>query len=751
MSIELHQSCLAPNFQLNDYLIKTTLGHGGFGITYLAEDTHLQIQVAIKEYFPNELAVRAANNKVQPKSQQDEATYQWGLKRFIDEARILARFNHPNIVRVLRFFEANDTAYFVMEYAAGRSLAEALQESGTAAEDELRVLLPPLLDGLAEVHAAGFLHRDIKPGNIYLRDRDNSPLLLDFGAARYELGSHSRSITGVITPGYAPFEQYQMSPKQQGAWTDIYALGAVLYRAISGHIPVGALMRDEVDPLEPAVKFGKNTYSKNLLQGIDWALQIREGHRPQTVANWKEILLYDGNSEHTNNIQKKIADEQPQRKFRQTYLFGALLFIVILLGVLIYIFYPVKILKTKEIPSQEIIIPPLVSQDTPPPPVFRSDRARIHEARGDPDYTNNPSPETASTWMYLTEDFTRCEIYYFSGNNLAERVTERSEPPVRDLACLRKALTLEPYNPQLLIKLDELKYSMQQIIEDALENQDINMASQSITVLRKIDPNSDLLPTFEARLAELQHMEQLLRLAQRDAEAIGRQIWQNESSGKISGLTIWNSKEHFASMGIGHFIWYPAGKEGPFTETFPRLLAFIKERGGYIPSWLSPETDCPWSSKPEFEENLHSSKMLDLRRLMQDTIPVQVQFMIYRLYQALPRILANLNLESDRTRIRQQFFRVATTPNGIYALLDYVHFKGEGTSVTERYNGHGWGLLQVLENMSLNASENAVQDFILAAKYVLNRRIENSPSSRNEGRWKNGWWNRLGTYERGVL
>jgi serine/threonine protein kinase len=220
------------------------------------------------------------------------------LERFIQEARTLALFNHPNIVRVRRFFRAHNTAYIVMDYEEGRCLADVLKEGETAEESELMHLLPPLLAGLDTVHQAGYLHRDIKPGNIYLRFRDNSPVLIDFGAARYDVGSRSRSVTSLVTPGYAPFEQYR-SQGNQGPWTDIYALGAVLYRTIGGKKPVDATERIEAivekkaDPLKPAVEVGRDRYSKRLLEAIDWALQARESKRPQNVSELEKAILLD--------------------------------------------------------------------------------------------------------------------------------------------------------------------------------------------------------------------------------------------------------------------------------------------------------------------------------------------------------------------------------------------------------------------------------------------------------------------------
>src|SRR3954447_3589615 len=209
MMQEDHDRFALPNgYRLNEYCIRQVLGQGGFGITYLAHDERLDRDVAIKEFMPSDLAVRQAGSTVMPRSTAVRQDYKGGLERFLKEARTLARFSHPNIVRVLSLIEANGTAYIVMCYEAGESLGDRLKgRGGPLPAAELLRIAEPLLDGLAAVHRAGFLHRDIKPSNIFLR-ADGDPVLLDFGTARQLIGSMSRSIVSILTPGYAPIEQY---------------------------------------------------------------------------------------------------------------------------------------------------------------------------------------------------------------------------------------------------------------------------------------------------------------------------------------------------------------------------------------------------------------------------------------------------------------------------------------------------------------------------------------------------------------
>ena len=190
--MEKHRNSLQPGYRLHWYMIKKILGQGGFGITYLAEDTNLDQLVAIKEYLPVELAVRDGDASIQPVSGEHGEQFTWGLDRFMSEAQTLAKFKHPNIVRVLAVFPENNTAYMVMEFEHGRDLHEILKEKKTLEEEELNKILLPILDGLEAVHAANFIHRDIKPANIYVRE-DSSPVLLDFGSARQSLSEQTRT------------------------------------------------------------------------------------------------------------------------------------------------------------------------------------------------------------------------------------------------------------------------------------------------------------------------------------------------------------------------------------------------------------------------------------------------------------------------------------------------------------------------------------------------------------------------------
>lgn len=278
---------LPQGYALNEYHIESTLGIGGFGVTYLATDSNLKLKVAIKEFLPGEFALRCEDQSVEPKSESTVETFMWGLSRFLEESRTLASFRHPSIVRVMRFFEANQTAYMVMEFVAGQPLNEWIESRRPLAEQAVITLVEPLLDGLEVIHRAKYLHRDIKPNNVYIR-QDGSPVLIDFGSAR--MATANTDITSIVTPGYAPFEQYT-SHGNQGPWSDLYAFGAVLYWMVTGNKPVESVARVRQDVMLPAVNVGdRSRYSLELLAAIDWAMSPLEEARPQTVAEFRNVL-----------------------------------------------------------------------------------------------------------------------------------------------------------------------------------------------------------------------------------------------------------------------------------------------------------------------------------------------------------------------------------------------------------------------------------------------------------------------------
>jgi formylglycine-generating enzyme required for sulfatase activity len=289
---------LPVGYRLHQYRVESVLGAGGFGITYKAVHEALQTRAAIKEYFPVEWSYRdrddvnvlANTQGALPTSEAGEdVCYTWGLDRFLNEARILAQVNHPGVVRVRDFFEANGTAYIVMDYEDGEPLSQMLQREKTLTEEQVRRLLGDVLPALEAVHAQGYLHRDLKPANLYRRS-DGRTILIDFGAARQALGRRSKSVTSVFSPGYSPIEQYLVDGKGYGPWTDIYAVGAVLYHCVTGTAPIEAPARVLDDPLKPAATVAAGRYSPALLRLVDRSMAVRPEKRFQSVAEMREAL-----------------------------------------------------------------------------------------------------------------------------------------------------------------------------------------------------------------------------------------------------------------------------------------------------------------------------------------------------------------------------------------------------------------------------------------------------------------------------
>ena len=286
---------LPVDYELDCYTIKSVLGQGGFGVTYLAQDNNLEREVAIKEFMPQDIAGRSDDYTLQPLNEELTEKLEWGLERFIREARTLSKFNHDNIVRVYSVFKENNTAYMVMSYEHGMSFQELLATQGQPNEEDLIRILFDLTAGLEVLHEARFIHRDIKPGNIFIRE-DGAAVLLDFGSARQAIGEETMTLTKVVTPGYAPFEQYYSRSDMQGPWTDIYSLGATCYRAITGEPPMDSTFlnrysgEEAINQIWNKLDEHSNQYSTFFLRAIEHSLRSNHKERPQTVREWRAML-----------------------------------------------------------------------------------------------------------------------------------------------------------------------------------------------------------------------------------------------------------------------------------------------------------------------------------------------------------------------------------------------------------------------------------------------------------------------------
>lgn len=316
MSTAPSGNALPLNYRLDEYVIQSVLGQGGFGITYLARDARLGALVAVKEYFPQAYAQRDRTLTIHPNTQGDTSdveNYRWGLREFLKEARALAQFKHANIVRVLRFLEANGTAYMVMEYEEGESLSDHLaRHGGFLGEPALLQIFLPVLNGLQAVHDAGLLHLDIKPDNIYLR-RTGQPMLIDFGAARQRQGE-GRGEKVALTPGYCALEQYP-GHGDLGTWSDVYSMGATLYRCITGKEPTDALERERglkklhIDPQIPAARFDRPLYSAYIRTSVDAAMALRADDRPRSASALQNGLM----GKELIDVRKTVADNAYSR------------------------------------------------------------------------------------------------------------------------------------------------------------------------------------------------------------------------------------------------------------------------------------------------------------------------------------------------------------------------------------------------------------------------------------------------------
>lgn len=293
---------LRPGTQLQEYRIEGLVGAGGFSIVYRARDTKLERPVALKEYLPAAFALRGADGSVQPRTPRHADAFHLGLRSYLNEARLLASFDHPALLRVYRFWPENGTAYMVMPLVEGATLKRWLLDLGASpSETWLRAFAVQMTDALQALHAQRIYHRDVAPDNILLQfdrhagttflEQKPRPMLLDFGAARRVIGDATQQLTAILKNGYSPAEQYEgAESKRQGAWTDVYALAAVLYSAIAGRTPPSAIGRILNDTIVPAAQVGAGRYSPAFLAAIDAGLAVRPEHRPQTMAAFRDAL-----------------------------------------------------------------------------------------------------------------------------------------------------------------------------------------------------------------------------------------------------------------------------------------------------------------------------------------------------------------------------------------------------------------------------------------------------------------------------
>jgi serine/threonine protein kinase len=317
MSKAYSQYTLPVGTMVQEYKIIEILGIGNFGIVYSAENKFFLEIVALKEFLPSDLAYRSEEeSRVHPLSSETEKAFSYARNKFLQEAKTLRELGHPqqhpNIVRVRQFIEANDTAYMVMDFEKGQPLINILEERNTLPEEELENILHALLDGLDRVHGASVWHRDIKPSNILIRP-DGSPVLIDFGAARKDVSGTDRSTMAVFSPAYAAPEQiYPVG--DQGPWTDIYSMGATLYRSVTGSLPTNAAKRMQDEPYVPAVEAAQGRYSPSFLAAIDAALQLYPKDRPQSIGEWKTLFTQTLDEDDDRTVLRPLPEVVPEPK-----------------------------------------------------------------------------------------------------------------------------------------------------------------------------------------------------------------------------------------------------------------------------------------------------------------------------------------------------------------------------------------------------------------------------------------------------
>ena len=284
-------SVLGDGFLLAEYRILKILRPGGFSVTYLARDEQLGRLLEIMEYFPSDLSFRSGVTVRARERCEDQ--FACGKARFIEEAQILARFDHPSFVRVLRVFDANNTSYIVREHLSGRSLKQwAAELAIPPMQAELDRLIVPLLDALSMLHRNGTLHQGVSPDHVYVRD-SGPPVLLGFGAGRPAMAQRQETVAATVKPGFSPVEQYSTKDRVQGPWSDIYGFAATIYFVVTGAPPKPATERlirdDHVSAKQGAL--GRDRFRETFLAAIDWGLALAPSQRPQSIEQWRPALL----------------------------------------------------------------------------------------------------------------------------------------------------------------------------------------------------------------------------------------------------------------------------------------------------------------------------------------------------------------------------------------------------------------------------------------------------------------------------
>ena len=534
-----HIQALPPGTRFEEYRLDSVLGAGGFGITYRAYDAHLDTFVAIKEYLPGEFAARTEASTVVPKSNTDAQDYHWGLTRFLDEARTLARFNHSHLNRVLRFFESNGTAYMVLEYVEGETLADRLSRERQLPEEALQRLLDEVLSGLEVMHEAGYVHRDIKPGNLMLRAEDGSAVVLDFGAARQAVGQRSKAITSILTPGYAPVEQYDGKVDRVGPWTDIYALGMVAYRCISG-ISDGELP-DAVarmlahtkggTTLPPATEAGKGKYNAKLLEAIDWAMAVDEEDRPQTVDAWRQALA--GGSRRKSppkSVRKTAARPTGGTTTERTGIHWSSVALTIVIVALLGVGawwgwqeYPGLFgnddVDVAGVTEQE------VSADVPGETPQEAETGEIGEAVASAEQTPPPvneaieQPAPKEPALFAEETEVARLLAAAEANLAAGRLTSPAWNNAWDN--YQRVLELVPAHPDAVQGMEQVIESYMALFGTAVEQEDFDKAADYLAMIRDLYPDSPVLEAGEGRLAAARQAR-TNRLAEQERQRIAQ-------------------------------------------------------------------------------------------------------------------------------------------------------------------------------------------------------------------------------------